>query len=714
MPKPLPDPEEAARRRGKRALAWALGGAVLFLAFQAWLLALYIRSETRPPRWDEAIHMEIALDYSRAISEGRWADMWNLPPKPGMPPFPPLYHLGLAAAYGSDNPLGNGLWLNWIYFAALILCLFGLVTEFSSPGIALAAALLIGASPAVQSLLCSQLIDLSVAALVAAAYWAYLRSDKFSRWRPSLAFGALFALGMMHKWSFFAYFLPAYYDAFLGITERRCRGKILAAAGIAAAGFAPWYLTHLPVLLPRLVQASADSAVPFWQGTALFTYLLQAFTDLGPLFWLAGWAGLCMPRHDEHRDKEMTVIAWVLSSYLFWALVPNRQMRFLLPGLLGLALAAVRAWPPQAIWALALIQCLGGANHMLGWTRGLELPLPFQATVFPSSPPESQDWKIADILSEAQRRAPQDRPVANLTLVANAPRFNGPNFTWTAKQLGLATVRIRGVNSRLSELSEFVVLKGAPLGPAGVIGGLPAAAALIQDESSWFSKAYRPVKGWDLPDGSEAVLYEQASPKKPPFREGDARFDFYEIGRVEARKIRLWVEKWSQADGMYQRAGLEAESIQLRGLEILHPKLEFEGLRLVSASSVGSPAWEEPRLLRLKRLKLRSAEITEEGLRVFLEKRLRGLKIDRLHIEDGVRASGAWKGVSLALALSLRREGDALTANVESARIGITPVPGWALGRWRSIRIPLSPTSETPFWIDLPGLTLSQGRLTIP
>ena len=164
----------------------AIGSLILaaFLACQAVLLKDYISKDTREPAWDQAVHMEIALDYRQAIREGRWGDIFNLPPKPGMPPFPPLYHLALTLAYdwSPSNPAGAALWLNFFYLVALCLSLFGIAWEYGLEYRAWVPAVAFACTPAVQALCRTQLVDLAVAAWVAAAYWAYIRSERFARW----------------------------------------------------------------------------------------------------------------------------------------------------------------------------------------------------------------------------------------------------------------------------------------------------------------------------------------------------------------------------------------------------------------------------------------------------------------------------------------------------------------------------------------------------
>ena len=58
-------------RTHSRVLALSLVGLAVFLAWEALALRSYIRVESRPPAWDQAVHLEIALDYRNAIAAGK-------------------------------------------------------------------------------------------------------------------------------------------------------------------------------------------------------------------------------------------------------------------------------------------------------------------------------------------------------------------------------------------------------------------------------------------------------------------------------------------------------------------------------------------------------------------------------------------------------------------------------------------------------------------
>jgi len=690
-----------------------------FLAWEAWTIKDFAARDTRPPTWDEAVQLEIALDCRQAVREGRWTDVFFVAPKPGMPPFPPAYHLAAMFAYdlSPDNPAGAALWLNWVYLAILAVSLFAIAWELGLSHKSWIASVTFCAAPIVLAMTHVRLLDLGLAAWVAAAYWAYLRSDGFFRWPASLAFGALFAVGMMHKWSFFSYLFPVYFDAFGALTYPESRKQPVAAAALALLGFMPWYMMHLPLLIPRLFQATADFAVPVWQKGAFALYFLLLPANLGPLLFGFSCVGLFFALRSRRPKDAKLLHAWFLSSYMFWAIVPNRQIRFLLPGLSGLSILACGPWPGQLLAALAGFQLFMAANYSLAkiptWSFG-----PSQRIVlFPTDPPKAEEWHIQDILQTAQGSSLGDTPFYNVTLVGNHERFNGPNFTWTAKWRKFDKLRMRGVNRRLCELSRFVVVKNAELGPASVTEGLPEALKIIDDPNSWFNSGYEPIGRWSLPDKSVAVLFQLRTLAKPPFEKSNWRSLELAVGPFSAKEARVDLGRWSAVDSSYDRSTATVGKANLRGLEISKLSIDMDGLELIPAGPTPKEKpWEDVRLLKLRTLHVRSVEIAADSLKKFLEARAAGLKLESLKLDGNVVAKGEFRGVPVEAALSMRTETTPhrLVFRLDRARIRGFNIPRFLFGPLKNYAVSLDPNPETPFTIDLPGLSLKNDRLTVP
>ncbi|MCM2303272.1 MAG: glycosyltransferase family 39 protein [Elusimicrobia bacterium] len=708
-------PSQTASRK---VLVFSVLGLVFFLAAEALLLRSFIRTDTRPPAWDQSIHMEIALDYREALKEGRLADAWYLAPKPGMPPFPPAYHLLLMRAYDSPDPANAALWVNWFYLALLSVSIFGIAWRFRPDETALAAVILFAASPAIQDLLTTQLVDLPMVALAAAAYWALLASDEFLRWVPALVFGVLHAAGMLHKWSFFSYMLPAYFIALRAFRDRRTALIMLVSAALSAALIVPWYSAHIALLPSRLVQASADFAIPVWTPGAWMVYASQASNMIGPIVWLLGTIGLLAPQYRRSREQGWILLAWFAASYVFWTIVPNRQLRFLMPGLVPIAVAFCSTWPKAVTWGTAALQLFCLLNFYGGWVGPVTLNLPFAAPqFFANRPAAKEDWKTEEILRKIDAERDPSLPISNVTLVANDTHFNAPTFHWMQRRLGLEKVRMRGVNRRLSELSDFVLLKDPKVGPAGVISGLPEASAEIRDPKGWFGRAYEEIARWPLPDSNNAILYRQRRGLKKPYAGKFLVYQHYTSGKVVINDLKANFGPWDGAKSVYATMSLKIGRLDVRGLVLDGTDVELVNVGFIPVvKKEREDDWVDIRLLRLERLRIKSLDVGADELRAFLSQRVKGLVVGELSLDKTVRMSGAYNGkpVSAEAGLQLLDAPRRLKIDIMSVRLAGVSVPLSVFREIKELTIPLYPNPETPFAIELPGLTIANGRLTIP
>jgi len=709
-------PQSQATNR--KTLVFSMLGLVLFLGCEAFLLRSYIRTDTRPPSWDQSIHMEIALDYRDALKAGRLSDAWYLAPKPGMPPFPPAYHLLLTRAYASADPAHAALWVNWFYLALLTVSIFGIAWRFRPDETALAAAILFCASPAVQDLLSTQLVDLPMVALAAGAYWALLAADEFSFWLPSLAFGALHALGMLHKWSFFSYMFPAYLVALRALRDKHSALIMLASAALSAALILPWYSAHIALLPSRLVQASTDFAISAWTPGAWLTYFKQASGSIGPVVWLLGVIGLLAPQYRRRREQGWILLAWFVTSYVFWTVVPNRQLRFLLPGLVPIGIALGATWPKAVTWGAVVLQLFGMFNFFGGWIGPVSLDLPYYSLqFFENRPAAKEDWKTEEILRRIEAERDPSTPISNVTLVANDTYFNAPTFHWTQRRLGLEHARMRGVNRRLSELSEFVLLKDPKVGPAGVVSGLPEASVEILDAKGWFGKAYEQIAEWTLPDTNRAILYRQRRGLKKPYEGKFLVYQHYTAGKVVIKDLKANFGPWDPEKSVYKTMSINVGQLDVRGLILNDTNLDLIGVGFMPITKKGrDDDWIDIRLLRLERLRIHSLDVGAEELKKFLNLRVKGLAVEELKLDNTVRISGAFNGkpVSAEAALKLLDEPRRLKIDIMSVRLAGLSVPLSMFKEIKELTVPLYPNPETPFAIELPGLTIANGRLTIP
>lgn len=673
----------------------AAAGLAAFCAWQAWELARFIAADTRPPAWDQANHLTVAWRYFHAASLGLWGDIWRYTPNAAIPPFPPVYHLLLTPAYLFANPAGAALWVNWLYLTLLAFSVYSLARECRRDGAAAAAAAAFVCAPIIGELYRTSLIDLPLTAVAAAAYWALARADGFRRRGPALAFGVAFGAGMLHKWSFFSYLIPAYWLGFQALRRRETRVNALAAAALGLALCLPWYLIRVPLVLVRLTQATNDFVIPFWKGAAFFHYLAGMPAELGGVFCALAAYSIWALRRDKTPAVRLVLIG-TLTSYVFWAIVPNRQTRYLVPGLTGVAALIAAAAPRPVVWALA------------AWQAAMSVARP-------PHPPAIEDWKLTSALEAvAAARRPGLTAVA---VIANDTRFNKLNLTWEAGLLGVGDVEFRGVNDVPWELSEFVLYKRGGMGPDAVTGEFRGAEASIQDKAGWFGLAFEERKSWPLPDGTTAVLYGRRRLAATPFRgrsfAGPMRFS----SLVEVPAATLELGAWSKATASYDRIVVSAPEVRLKGLRA-------SGARFELFNAVVVPDGPGARLVSIGRVRINSAAIDAADLSAFLA---RGpLKIRSVEIEGAARVSASAKGVLFSAEVALTPSCSATLASVRAAGV---PLPPRALLRYGAngplfdletsadrtkLRTVFGLSRSVPFPVELPSCSARNGRLSIP
>jgi hypothetical protein len=398
--------------------------------------------------------------------------------------------------------------------------------------------------------------------------------------------------------------------------------------------------------------------------------------------------------------------------------VPNRQLRFLLPGLAPLGLFLAATWPRTLSWSIAGFQLLAMMNFFFGAVGPISMPMPLiQLPFFVNKPPVREDWKIDEILRRIEADRDPTRPITNVTLVANDEYFNAPTFHWVQRRLNLPHARMRGVNKRLCELSEFLLLKSGRLGPEGVIGGLPEAAKAVAEPGGWFGRAYEETARWPLPDGSTAVLYRQRRGRKKPTDRRVINYEGFSTGEIAGQGMRVDFGDWDPALSAWKTMRATVNDVSVRGLKIHGAAVDMENFSFATHYDSGAEYdWAELRVMRVDRVAVRSFEVDAADLKVFIEKRVPGLKLDSLTLDGTVKAAGAWNGhpISIEAALELDRVEHRLKVAVLSASYQGVPVPSALFRPIKELNLSLEPNPETPFFIDLPSLTIKAGRLTIP
>ncbi len=654
----------------------AATGMAIVAALQLWLAWGWAERPASPPHWDPAVHLDTAYDYKQALEEGRWASLLFAVPRPGHPAYPPAYHLSLIPAASSADPQGAVVWTNLLYWLLLCYSCAAIAWQIAGPWAGLAALLALGFSPAALTFR-QAFADVSLAAWVAAAYAFFVGSRNYEDRRLSLATGLCAGLAMMSKWTALIYLLPCWVA---GLHDRRARRNLAAATAVAVVMAGPWYLLNAFNVVSRVMMSAglgASEGDPTGWTLAAWGYYLRVFFDqytaAGCLLLLAGcaWAAF-RSRAAWRRRPEPALAAWLLISYAFWSSVSNKDDRYILPAAAALPALGAAAFP---IPALALSAVLAA--------RGL-------AVAAPPTLPAAPRWPIDEILNEAHGRGP-----ATVCVLANHESLNTTSLRWLARHAGLGGLSFGCSQSSIPEWADLVLVKTKS--PGYYLS--ERSHAIIADSArpgSPFSAAFRERRRWDLPDGSQAVLFEQRPREAGPRRA-------VRLAAMDIRSARLSGVVLEPAGGRDYVLSVSTLTMSKFPAPVRDIRLRLEGARLFADQGT-------VRVLGVSAVRVLSADLGLEEAAHALSLRT-GLPW-QVTASGGVLAASTRLGwVAARVELVLIQTEDSLLARIRRLSLAGIPIPGAGLLRYR-VSLAAKPPAQ-PYALRLGAVHLDAGRIQI-
>ena len=164
--------------------------------------------DIRPPSYDQGLHLFRTFNYWEAMSSGSedwWQDILNVEPF-----YPPFYHLSLiplSLIFGFT--LDTGVIGNSFYMVIMALSIYGIGKILYTRNAGLIAAFLVSCYPIIVSMSREYIISVMLMAMTTLVYYLFLKSENFENKKYSILFSFIYAVGLMVKWTFFIYTLPA-------------------------------------------------------------------------------------------------------------------------------------------------------------------------------------------------------------------------------------------------------------------------------------------------------------------------------------------------------------------------------------------------------------------------------------------------------------------------------------------------------------------------
>jgi hypothetical protein len=674
--------------------------AALFclIVLNAFLAITWIKKDTAPTAWDESIHTLAAYDYQQRAVNGPILSLLD----PAYFNYPPLYHYMVAACLGRvGSAADTGGIVNVLGFSILIIIIFLLGVELLGPWEGLIASLLFISYPTSRYLQHLTILDPWLTVNVATALYCLIRSDSFAKLKWSIGFGLVLGMGMITKWTApAALLLPAMFYGLTAIKQKRWVALIGAAASIILIA-GPWYAVNMITTFSHASgyakQTPAGGVV--WSGWKnIFWYAVSLYRQMGwSVFLLIPGIFVAM----FWKTKTRPLMWCLVSAYITFSLINNKNDRYLMPALPAAALLSVAWVPLRQRWAQILMLSLG-------------LLFLFKSD---STPPVVQDWKHREVIETIQQLKINPGKVSRVTVVSNAPYFHSSSFNVDLKERGISTIEFRGVpKNRWFEFSEFILTKTGDTGPWVSKGSIAEPVAFVRDPAPWFRQVYVQKGTWSLPDGSQAFLYQQnpRSQKVPDVGLFNLSLENFQVPHVVAKDVELRAVPFSRdktALGFLRELSVKSKSLDYRGVQLENVHV------ILSQPQVNLPLYletNEIQLLSLERLKI-NATLNKDALIGLMAQKAKWLRNPTVEYNENVLTvrGSVNDRMPIEILLLITIKDSVLQTELKRIAIFGIPLPRVFFRALVNRNIPLSPSGTMPYYLDISELNGEKGLIKI-
>ena len=710
--------------------------ALLFLGLCV-ITVIWLTIDRTPPAWDHANHLGHALSCHRQLAESGFDGLAAILEETAFyPPLAPCAAGLLYFAFPVTPLVAQSVML--LSLGLGLLAVFGLAASLWDEWTGLLAAFLYGTAPFVVFSLTNFQLDLPLAAAVACALYALVRTEGFSQRGWTLGLGLLCALGLLTKPTFPVYVLPAVLaEGWMAVRapDRRHRLGWIGLALLIAAGVSlPWYgprLIGMPgqFLNRSFKQAAEQGSAPALSSGGLLFYPSVFPTEIGFLAAIVFVLGLWTLRHQPRARRLLwaaTIVPFALILF-----VQNKNLRYALPLIPAAAVVAaggLRALAPSWRWLLT------GACLVLGVLQvsmtAFAVPRPPRIPPFPMemaipAHASAADWQHDHVLDDLVRVS--GGRAATVSVVPNYYSFSVSNFRYEAARRGLRLRMVRAWAGPPFGI-DFAILKTGNQGPEFSVAK-PRRIMQAFESDPFLAHIYPVVGEYPLPDGSRAQLrMRRIEPVASVTAEELAR-------RLTTDPARLLPELMREASSMtatlqYRPEAIvrgEVDSVILRAdtavvgelnrkdrapLRVRDIRLRVEGLLFNPERLARTGRLEilDAQALRIERLR-----ITDTDLRELLRGQPAGIGMT-VELGEGmaqVRSTKLGPALEATVRLGPGREGAPFALDVTDVRIARVPIPGpmvsWVVRQFD----PTLRLRDLPVAVSLAPTTVRAGRVEV-
>ena len=537
-------------------ILWIFGGNFI------WMLL-----DIRPPSYDQGLHLFKTFNYWEALSSGSedwWQDMLNVEPF-----YPPFYHLSLiplSLIFGFT--LDIGVIGNSFYMVIMALSIYGIGKILYTRNTGLIAAFLVSSYPLIVSMSREYIISVMLTAMTTLAYYLFLKSENFEDKKYSLWFSFIFAVGLMVKWTFFIYVLPAVLAGLWG-KKIDLKDRLIQLAYyigmIAALLIVPFFILiigaqrWIPLTLEFLLiwalvkhfpktSLSAQKTLNLiflscisvlicfpWYAHNLINILIGmskfAFPSSvlkGSMAWDLGiWAFYLEVISRQMGYPLMAIFVITFFLYIFkkgrfnwillaWAILPiivftfvnNKGARYTMPSLPAMALiTAVVLTQVKNISLRKFLYSITGITTLVTILYNGFIPKPaFLPYLGQGNLPITQLWPINAMLDDIIEEAkPEKGEQIIVRTLANYKYFQRGAFGDFVAFRGLPIV-MKSVKRNVGEMTDFFITRSGDF--SGQSSNAINSKINLLTKDPALTKTFKLFRSYPLPDGNLGLLYK--------------------------------------------------------------------------------------------------------------------------------------------------------------------------------------------------------------
>lgn len=469
----------------------------------------------RPLHWDSADHLSYSLDTYKTLnnSQGISSLLKNLIDVSWY--YPPLVYWAVIpfhAIFGLNDFAG---FLEMTFFLILLVCsVYQIGKRVYNPEAGIFAAFCISMFPIVSEYSRDYMLDLPLAAMIAAAVYSLIRTNDFSSRNNCIKFGIMLGFGMLTKWTFILFVItPMIYFLWEGYSLATKKFRIIVnffiSIIIGLVISLPWYLRNIISILSNRLNELGRSDLSFIENLVYYLKIIPEQISL--VVTILFVIGIFLFFKNSFFLKRRLPLYWLLGSYILITVINFKLPRFSIALLIPVSVlfAGMLFYgenePQKRNLFVKIFVGFALVNFIFFSfiNPGVNIALPFIETpVVNNVTSDKTEWKNSEVIKNiSDDMKVKGKQKINLRILSEKENFNSSTLRYYAK-LNNAQINILGAEGFPFFTDYAIEIKKELNDSSRFQTGV---GSLLENK---YSRTFEEVKKFNLKNGEQISLYK--------------------------------------------------------------------------------------------------------------------------------------------------------------------------------------------------------------